>query len=123
MDDDSRFIKVVSPRELLVLQVRGFLDAAEDVDIDDDVFEDLIQTISGSEEVHLNSKVDANELSLNSTSDEESSTNGAHLSEHDLLLSALYVKSEGLSCPLPHLLRLGCSIYSTRRACVDKTRS
>ena len=90
--ESSKGVKLVSPGELLTLQVRAFIDAAEDVDVDDETIDDLVEVLTqNGGDATLASSL----LPSDTHSDDERSNDGGEFSEHELFLAALYGVPEG----------------------------
>jgi hypothetical protein len=82
-----------STNNILVLQVRAFLEASEDVDIDIETVEDLMQTIPPDYDQDSNYEVLDTASSLGDVSN---SDENAEFNEEELDISALYsIEDEG----------------------------
>lgn len=74
----------------LLLQVQAFLDASEDVDMDAEVFEDLIQVLSSRQQDHTR------KMTTSIISEDDGDENGlAAFDFEELDISALYTVDEG----------------------------
>lgn len=77
--------------DVLVLQVRAFLEAAEDVDIDVETVEDLMQTIPPDYNAEVDPAEDLDLMGGNDSGEENESGNGnGTFAEEVLDISALY---------------------------------
>jgi NAD-dependent histone deacetylase SIR2 len=84
----------ISDNQILILQVRAFLEASEDVDIDAGTVEDLIETINQNAD-HLYEEA-SNEGDRDGDGDGDGVDENVNLTEGELDVSALFsIEDEG----------------------------